>query len=286
MRRSWPALLLVVACSTEPAPASTPAALPSAAALSASVSIVPPPPPAPSAACAESPEITLFSSPRAPRADAALQILAVAEKPLDTTLLVRAPDGTALYTSSERHGGPPYWWSVELSAPPAGAYRAELTGSQGACKEITVEADPAPDKSRTWSAVWGVHADWTAATERLYSAWIEKLFDAPLDEQPTWPALHEVLRDKKRNLLHDYLGQGEDDAGPHALVIDPDCADLPYFLRAYFAFKLSLPFGFSACSRGGGGQPPRCQRWHSNLEARPDHAGRHRPHRHRPGAGR
>ena len=46
-------------------------------------------------------------------------------------------------------------------------------------------------------------------------------------------------------------------------VVRPDCADLPYFLRAYFAFKMGLPFGYSKCSRGGGGKPPRCHEWFS-----------------------
>ena len=36
--------------------------------------------------------------------------------------------------------------------------------------------------------------------------------------------------------------------------MQPDCADLPYFLRAYFAFKMGLPFGYSKCTRGGGGK--------------------------------
>jgi hypothetical protein len=34
-----------------------------------------------------------------------------------------------------------------------------------------------------------------------------------------------------------------------------------YFLRAYFAFKMGLPFGYSKCSRGGGGKPPKCYAW-------------------------
>ncbi len=96
--------------------------------------------------------------------------------------------------------------------------------------------------------------------EDLYSAWIEKLFDAPLDASPSWTALHEVLRDRKRNVLFNHLGLGEDEMG---LVYRPDCADLPYFLRAYFAFKMGLPFGYSKCSRGGGGQPPKCYQWFS-----------------------
>ncbi len=35
----------------------------------------------------------------------------------------------------------------------------------------------------------------------------------------------------------------------------PDCADLPYFLRAYFSFKRHLPFGFVAAMGGEGGDP-------------------------------
>jgi hypothetical protein len=106
---------------------------------------------------------------------------------------------------------------------------------------------------------------WNRATENLFSAWIEKLFDDPLDATPSWPALHEVLRDRKRNVLFDYLGLGEDEM---KMVLRPDCADLPYFLRAYFAFKMGLPFGFSNCSRGGGGKGPQCFQWFSIQNAR------------------
>src|SRR5262249_34104321 len=99
---------------------------------------------------------------------------------------------------------------------------------------------------------------WNRTTENLYSAWVEKLFDAPLDASLSWKALHEVLRDSSRNFLHNHLGLNEDKMG---IVIRPDCADFPYFLRAYFAFKMGLPFGYTKCTRGGGGQPPRCPVW-------------------------
>src|SRR4030095_3019255 len=36
----------------------------------------------------------------------------------------------------------------------------------------------------------------------------------------------------------------------------PDCADAPYFLRAYFAWKRGLPFAFRSCSRGAAGKAP------------------------------
>ncbi len=69
-------------------------------------------------------------------------------------------------------------------------------------------------------------------------------------------------------MLFNYLGLGEDDT---KLVLKPDCADMPYFLRAYFAFKMGLPFGYSKCTRGDGGQAPRCHAWWNiqNLEPPP-----------------
>jgi len=91
---------------------------------------------------------------------------------------------------------------------------------------------------------------WSRTEESLYSAWIEALF-AGADERSSWKALHEVMRDPARNLLYNYLGLGEDEAsGPNALVMTPDCADNPFFLRAYFAWKLGLPFGFHETSWG------------------------------------
>ncbi len=68
-------------------------------------------------------------------------------------------------------------------------------------------------------------------------------------------------------MLFNHLGLREDEKG---LVIRPDCADLPYFLRAYFAFKMGLPFGYSNCTRGGGGgKPPRCPAWWNIQSAEP-----------------
>jgi hypothetical protein len=55
-------------------------------------------------------------------------------------------------------------------------------------------------------------------------------------------------------MLFNYLGLGEDNI---LKGLRPDCADFVYFLRAYFAFKMGLPFGYSSCSRGTGGAPPK-----------------------------
>ncbi len=62
------------------------------------------------------------------------------------------------------------------------------------------------------------------------------------------------MLDTKRNILFDHLGKSEEDA----LRFVPDCADLPYTLRAYFAWKLRLPFGVHKCHRARENRPPTC----------------------------
>ena len=176
--------------------------------------------------------------------------------------------------SRERHGGPPYFWFAEVASPAAGTWHAKLARDRAPAecstitREIAVRAVEPPRPRATEGSVWPLRNTWNRATENLYSAWIEKLFDAPLDAALSWTALHEVLRDQSRNFLFNHLGLGEDQMG---IVIRPDCADLPYFLRAYFAFKMGLPFGYSKCTRGGGGEPPKCHAWWNiqNLEPAP-----------------
>ena len=202
----------------------------------------------------------IFMSPEAPVVGGPLRAVAVSDRPLDGGLALVAPGGEQLGRTPEPHGGPPYWWEVEATTHVAGTHRA-CFGE--ACVEVSVGG--APRTRPAGAGVWPVTREWTHATEALYSAWVEKLFDDPLDTEPSWRALHELTRQPQRNFLHDHLQLGED--GERGLRLEPDCADLPYFLRAYFAWKLGLPFGWSDCSRGEGGRPPRCPRWHSNLDA-------------------
>jgi len=100
-----------------------------------------------------------------------------------------------------------------------------------------------------------VRNSWNSTTEALFGAWIEKLFDAPPDQDLNWKVWSEVLHDRSRNFLFNHLGRGEDNSKSG---LRPDCADFVYFLRAYFAYKMGLPFGYSNCSRGFGGRPPKC----------------------------
>jgi hypothetical protein len=213
----------------------------------------------PSSPCAEA-GLAFLPAPLSPWKGAPLRVVVASEKPFDGELSLIAPNGSVAAQSRERHGGPPYFWIAEVASPAAGTWRAKLVGGQpaGCTYDIAVRAAEAPRPHAVEGSLWPVHNAWNRTTENLFSAWIEKLFDAPLDAEPSWTALHLVLRDKSRNFLFNYLGLGEDQMG---IVIRPDCADLPYFLRAYFAFKMGLPFGYSKCSRGGGGHPPKCFAW-------------------------
>ena len=265
------ALATAASCSkTPPTPPPTGPASASAAALAPassapSIAAVKPPSSVPPCPDDKKSDITVFASPETPWTGAPLRVLVVSEKPMDGKLVLRGTDGVEVSSSDERRGGPPYWWFTEIAAPSAGAYHAELVNAcaRDVAKEIAIGEKAPANPKPTWGSVWPVHDEWNTRTENLYSAWIEKLFDAPLDQQPTWAALHEVLRDESRNFLFDHLGAAEDEQN---FIIRPDCADLPYFLRAYFAFKIGLPFGYSECSRGAGGIPPACSKWWNNQD--------------------
>ena len=216
-------------------------------------------------ACADAADLAVLPSPVTPWKGAPLRVIVAAEKPLQGELSLIGPDGSVAARSRERHGGPPYFWLAEIKTPAAGKWRATLARECGTIsRDIEVRAErPAPPSSVSGS-VWPLRNSWNRATENLFSAWIETLFDAPLDVELSVPALHVLLRDRSRNVLFDHLGLGEDDM---KIVLRPDCADLPYFLRAYFAFKMGLPFGYSICSRGGGGAGPKCASWSSIQSA-------------------
>ena len=216
--------------------------------------------------CEDPAELAVLPSPVVPWKGAPLRVIVAAEKPVDGELSLIAPDGSVAAKSSERHGGPPYFWFAEVATPAAGTWRATLTrnGCAAVTRDIAVRNDRPPRPNSAAGSVWPLRNSWNRATENLFSAWVEKLFDDPIDATPSWPALHVVLRDRSRNLLFNHLGQREDELG---LIIRPDCADLPYFLRAYFAYKMGLPFGFSKCSRGTAGKAPQCPQWFSIQNA-------------------
>ena len=214
--------------------------------------------------CEQAAGIAVLPSPLAPWKGAPLRILIAAEEPLDGELSLIAPDGSVAARSTASEGGPPYYWFAEVAAPAAGTWRATLSvaGAPAPCGTITrtiaVSATKPPGLAERPGSLWPIRASWNRETENLFSAWIAKLFDGPLDQELSWKTWVQVLQDRSRNMLFGYLGLNEDNL---LKATRPDCADFVYFLRAYFAFKMGLPFGYSNCSRGNAGAPPKCYQW-------------------------
>jgi hypothetical protein len=208
--------------------------------------------------------VAMLPAPLAPWTGAPLRVLVAAAKPLNGVLWLIGPDGSVAAKSGPAPGGPPASWYAEVNAPAAGTWRVRLTlgDAPGPCSAITrdiaVGAQKPPALRATSASLWPLRNSWNRATENLYSAWIAKLFDGPLDQELSWKTWDGPLHDRSRNMLFNYLGLGEDNI---LKGLRPDCADFVYFLRAYFAFKMGLPFGYSSCSRGAGGAPPKCYRW-------------------------
>ena len=194
-------------------------------------------------------------SPRVPRVGRPVRVLFVSETPVEA-----ARAGIDGVESARAGGGPPWFWLAELPSPKAGLHRArvEQGGITLACRRFFVTDKPkAPEAGE---ALWSSTRGWDSVHENFYSAWIELLFEGR--EGQRWHGLHELTRDSSRNALFDHLGLAEDDA--RGLSMQPDCADHPYTLRAYFAWKLRLPFGHHRCGFGTLTGPPRCGDWSSN----------------------
>jgi hypothetical protein len=231
---------------------------------------LPPTPPdlAPSQACVEPDEVALFVAPRRPMEGVRLRLMIVADDDIPgATLWVRSPAGEVRQLPARRFHGPPHAWSAVIENPGPGTFRVALaTGEQiHTCEDITPRTvRPAREVS---DVVWPVNYQWDHRFENLYSAWIMQLFHSDPAERPSWSPLHEVLRDPERNWLYNRLGLDEDGPDPDgAITATPDCADTPYYLRAYFAWKMRLPFVFSSCTRGRGGDRPQCSTMFSNLD--------------------
>ena len=145
-----------------------------------------------SGSCELPSEIAVLSTPAAPWKGAPLRVIFAAEKPSAGELSLIAPNGSVAAKSRDRHGGPPYFWYAEVASPAAGTWQAKLErhGSEANCRtvtrEIAVLAHEPPRPGTAAGSIWPLHDSWNRGTENLYSAWIEKLFDAPLDAAPSW----------------------------------------------------------------------------------------------------
>jgi hypothetical protein len=244
----------------------------------------PPLPPAPlPAAAGECPkrgardrDVGILISPEHPAKGEQVRIL-VATLAGEEALAVRveAEEGDAEIATVQQHRlGVPAATVASFEPAASGRYRV-VVGRDGEglrCMSFPVREYAYRDETPVdLSQVWTNTRTWTAAEEALYSAWMRELFGGPADQDLAWRRLSEVTSDRARNLLHGYLHRDEDNQNS-GFDLEPDCADTPYFLRAYWSFKRGLPFGFRKCSRGKG-RPPDCFDLRTNLDP-PDR----RPH--------
>lgn len=226
------------------------------------------PPRAPGAdACPNDPAVFTVTTPRRPNAQQPLGLFATSSEQVGPlTMRFVAPDGTVHVPEVETWGATPYHWYAQLpDAPQVGTWTLWVGDDARVadCQQVTVTARR-PEEGSSDGPVWENRNRWNEDIENLYAGFVERLFAYPLDEDLTWTSLHELVRNADRNLLYDYYGLGEDER----IDMTPDCADLPYMLRAYFAWKVGVPFGYRACTRGRAGRPPRCRDLATNLQPR------------------
>jgi hypothetical protein len=157
----------------------------------------------------------------------------------------------------------PYWRIDEFTAGEAGSYQVSLAAGGNELLKLDFKISTEQEE-RTSGAVWKTRHGWDRGYEVLYSAWINSLFQG-CGESSSWTSLHQVMQKKDKNFLYNYLSLGEDDPGnKNNVIMQPDCADNPFFFRAYFSWKLGLPFGYHVCDRGYLGKSPGTGQWITN----------------------
>jgi hypothetical protein len=207
--------------------------------------------------CHDSENAAIYALPERPnRAQPLRFVSATSEDPGPAELTLIDPDGQRVRAPLVRLGGPPYGQVVTVDSPKRGRWKAFLADGDNliACHSVHVGARRPKPSEPDAGPIWLPKRKWSGASENLYALFVERLFDYELAEDRVWSNLHTLLRDPERNLLFDYRGLDEDSE----LELVPDCADLPYALRSYFAWKLRLPFGYRRCTRGRAGKPPNC----------------------------
>jgi len=200
------------------------------------------------------PEFALLVSPKNPLPGDTFRIVSTGGKEiLEADIRVAGPSGQVKTVRTKSGGEIPCWRVDEFRTEIAGEYQAAviLENDELSSLKFIVGADENAKYKEGWNP----------AMEELYSAWISALFDG-YGEDTSWKSLHGVTQNKGNNFLYNHLSGGEDEpGGKGSVVMQPDCADNPYFFRAYFAWKLGLPFGFRICDRGYLGKSPSTGAW-------------------------
>ncbi len=213
------------------------------------------------------PAYTLLVLPRNPLPGESFRILSTGYSNLKKAkIIVEGPNGEVNSCNTIYGSELPYWRIDSFPSSVAGDYKVYLE-----LNRKTVCTNLFSIQNRGLSAgnqkTWITRKGWDKNAEAQFSAWINALF-YDCDERSSWGSLHEVTQNVRRNFLYNYLSLGEDDPESNShIIMKPDCADNPFFLRAYFAWKLGLPFGYHICDRGYLGRNPQTGEWITNETA-------------------
>lgn len=207
---------------------------------------------------------TMLLLPEHPVPGEGFRILATGGRNIrEAKIIVIGPSGTIESKMDKTGDELPCWRINDFDGSTEGNYKATLMIDEKVVAKLEFEILPkkaTPSKSGVWKTTRG----WDSKMETLYSAWVNALFQGS-NEQTSWSALHEVTQNRENNFLYNYLSLNEDNPETKIRVImEPDCADNPFFLRAYFAWKLGLPFGYHICDRGWENHPPQTGQWITN----------------------
>jgi hypothetical protein len=202
--------------------------------------------------------------PKNPNPGEPFRILIVAGSNLrKAEVVVNGPSVVAESVKSNFGEELPFWRIDDFEGFPAGKYNVTYFADKKEISNLVLiisHRGEAAAKSVVWKNITG----WDSNKEKIYSAWINALFQH-CNENSSWSALHEVIQNQNQNFLYNYLSIGEDDPkSQNRLIMQPDCADNPFFLRAYFSWKLGLPFGYHICDRGSIGRNPKAGQWITN----------------------
>jgi hypothetical protein len=178
-------------------------------------------------------------------------------------IIVSGPAGSSESIKSKTGDEMPYWRIDDFAGCPAGKYKVTLLVNRKVTGNLDFKISQEGAHSPS-GVIWKTLRGWDSKTEAIYSAWVNALFKG-CDENKSWTSLDQVTSDQNQNFLYNCLSLGEDDPdGKTSVLMRPDCADNPFFLRAYFAWKLGLPFGYHLCDRGSLVKNPRTGQWITN----------------------
>ena len=207
---------------------------------------------------------TLLVLPKNPGPGEPFRILATGGENIGKAkIIVSGPSGSLESQKSKMGAELPFWRIDDFTGSSAGKYKVTLIEGKknvSSLEFIISSREETPPTGVVWKTLRG----WDSGMETIYSAWINALFQG-CDENSSWSALNEVTQNQNQNFLYNYLSLGEDvPDGKNKVIMQPDCADNPFCLRAYFAWKLGLPFGYHLCDRGYVGRNPKAGQWITN----------------------